>query len=118
MRPKLPVVKSAEWAQSAIDRFIAGKLDAAGIPLGVAAEKNVWLRRVKLDLLGLPPTIDELVEFEVDTQPDAHERIVDRWLASPRFGERWAQYWLDLARFAETDGFEHDKVRENAWAVP
>lgn len=115
VRPQLPDVKSTDWTHSAIDRFIASKLDSAGIPAGVAAEKNVWLRRVKLDLLGLPPTIEELAEFEADLRPNAYEGVVDRWLASPRFGERWAQHWLDLARFAETDGFEHDKVRENAW---
>lgn len=115
VRPELPIVTSAEWSRSAIDRFIASKLDAAEIPTGVPAAKNVWLRRVKLDLLGLPPTTEELIEFELDTRTDACERVVDRWFSSPRFGERWAQHWLDLARFAETDGFEHDKVRENAW---
>jgi Protein of unknown function (DUF1553)/Protein of unknown function (DUF1549) len=113
--PQIPVANSTAWSRSAIDRFIASKLAAAGIPPGVAAEKNVWLRRVKLDLLGLPPTTVELTEFASDVRPDAFERIVDRWLSSPRFGERWAQHWLDLARFAETDGFEHDKVREHAW---
>src|SRR5205814_5757700 len=67
------------------------------------------------DLLGLPPTPDELVAFEMEPSPDAYERLVDRLLASPAFGERYAQHWLDLARFAETDGYEHDKVRAQAW---
>jgi hypothetical protein len=108
-------VQSNAWVASPIDRFIAKKLETAGITPYGAAAKNVWLRRLKLDLLGLPPTLDEQAEFEADERPDADQRVVDRWLSSPRFGERWAQYWLDLARFAETDGFEHDKVRENAW---
>ncbi len=115
VRPLLPEVQSTEWVISPIDCFIAKKLESVGLPPCVAAEKSIWLRRVKLDLLGLPPTVEELAEFASDEQPDSAERMVDRWLSSPRFGERWAQYWLDLARFAETDGFEHDRVRENAW---
>ncbi len=115
VRPLVPDVQLTEWTISPVDRFIAKKLEAAGIPPGVAAKRNTWLRRVKLDLLGLPPTVEELAEFESDDRPEAFERVVNRYLVSPRFGERWAQHWLDLARFAETDGFEHDKVRENAW---
>ena len=115
LRPQLPDVQSAVWVKSPIDRFIAAQLELVGIPPCGAAAKNIWLRRVKLDLLGLPPTPEEVAEFEDDHRPDADVRVVDRWLSSPRFGERWAQHWLDLARFAETDGFEHDKVRENAW---
>ena len=115
VRPQLPDVQSTNWAKSPVDRFIARQLESVGIPPGSGAEKNVWLRRVKLDLLGLPPTPEELAEFADDERPDADQRVVDRMLSSPRFGERWAQPWLDLARFAETDGFEHDKVRENAW---
>lgn len=115
VRPRLPELNSAGWTRSAIDRFIAKDLESVGIPPCGPAEKNIWLRRLKLDLLGLPPTTEELAEFTADERPDADERVVDRWLSSPRFGERWAQHWLDLARFAETDGFEHDKVRENAW---
>lgn len=114
-RPNLPEVQSVQWATSRIDRFIANKLELKGIPPGQPTPKHTWLRRVKLDLLGIPPTIEELDDFQNEQRPDAAERIVNRWLSSPRFGERWAQHWLDLARFAETDGFEHDRVRENAW---
>lgn len=114
-RPQLPEVQAATWTNSPIDGFIANKLETVELtPCGVA-EKHVWLRRLKLDLLGLPPSPEEIAEFEQDLSDDAEERVVDRYLSSPRFGEHWAQPWLDLARFAETDGFEHDRVRENAW---
>jgi len=115
VRPELPDVRSADWCRSAIDRFIARQLEENQLVGAPEATPDVWLRRLKLDLLGLPPTETEVADFVADLRPDAAERLVDRWLASPRFGERWAQHWLDLARFAETDGFEHDKVRENAW---
>jgi hypothetical protein len=114
-RPELPAVAAPAWCRTAIDRFIVAKLENARLPPAPMATRRDWLRRVKLDLLGLPPTPDEIADFQADGHPDADARIIDRWLASPRFGERWAQHWLDLARFAETDGFEHDKVRENAW---
>ena len=73
------------------------------------ADKATLLRRLSFDLVGLPPMPEELTAFEVDTSPDAYERQIDRLLASPAFGERWGQYWLDPARFSETDGYEHDK---------
>ncbi len=114
-RPLLPDVQASDWCQTAIDRFIVAKLEDRQLAPASLASRGVWLRRLKLDLLGLPPTLEEIAAFEAEHEPDADSRLVDRWLASPRFGERWAQHWLDLARFAETDGFEHDKVRENAW---
>ncbi len=114
-QPAIPDVKAAVWAKSPIDRFIVSKLEAAELVPSAPAEKAVWLRRLSLDLLGLPPTTDELTDFLADQREDAEQRTIDRMLSSPRFGERWAQPWLDLARFAETDGFEHDRVRENAW---
>jgi hypothetical protein len=114
-RPPLPRVPLQEPPASGIDAFIAQKLHAQGlVPLG-EAPRRVLARRLWLDLVGLPPTPEELAAFETDTAPDAYERQVDRLLASPAFGEHFAQAWLDLARFAQTDGFEHDKVRPHAW---
>lgn len=86
-----------------------------GLTLAPAAEKRVLLRRASLDLIGLPPTIDELAAFENDASPDAWEKVVDRLLAYPRYGELWARHWLDVARFAESSGFEHDYDRPNAY---
>ena len=115
IRAPLPSVRGPEWARNGVDAFIQAKLDAAGIAPAEEASRVTLLRRVTFDLTGLPPTPEELTAFESDASPDAYERLVDRLLASPTFGERWAQHWLDLARFAETDGFEHDKVRPEAW---
>jgi Protein of unknown function (DUF1553)/Protein of unknown function (DUF1549) len=111
----IPQVSDTQWSRSGLDTFILEGLETVSLSGAVPAQKAMWLRRVKFDLLGLPPTVEELDDFEADGRPDADSRLVDRLLGSPRYGERWAQHWLDLARFAETDGFEHDKVRENAW---
>ncbi len=115
LRPALPDVKLTGWPQADVDFFILGRLEAEGLRPAPPARRSTLLRRLKFDLLGLPPTPEEVTRFEQDDSPDAYARLVDRFLASPAYGERWAQYWLDLARFAETDGFEHDKVRKNAW---
>ena len=80
-----------------------------------SADRSTLLRRITFDLTGLPPTPDELADFCADSSPLAYERLVDRLLASPHYGERWGQHWLDLARFAETDGFEFDQARPDAW---
>src|SRR4030095_5070696 len=115
VRPEVPAVKDSAWPRSAIDAFILARLQQQGLAAGKEASRATLLRRLTFDLCGLPPTPDELAAFEADQRPDAHERTVDRLLTSPAYGERWAQHWLDLARFAETDGFEHDKVRPQAW---
>jgi hypothetical protein len=96
-----PVVSNAKWPKQPIDSFILHRLDAAGLAPSPAANRLTWLRRVALDLTGLPPTLDELQTFEADQSPDAAERLVDRLLASPHYGERVARMWLDLARYAE-----------------
>jgi hypothetical protein len=114
-RPPLPVVKRPDGLRTAVDAFILAKLDAANLSPAREASRPTLLRRLSFDLLGLPPTPSELAAFENDTSADAYERLADRLLASPAYGERWGQHWLDLARFAETDGFEHDKVRPEAW---
>jgi hypothetical protein len=114
-RPDLPQILHSEWPQTGIDAFILARLEAKQIEPAAEADRTTLLRRLSFDLMGLPPTPDEVLSFEGDTSPDAFERQVDRLLASPAYGERWSQHWLDLARFAETDGFEHDKVRPEAW---
>jgi hypothetical protein len=98
-----------------IDVFLNARLREVGLTAVGPADKATLLRRVCFDLTGLPPTIEQQDVFLSDTSPEAFERLVDQLQASPAYGERWAQHWLDLARFAETDGFEHDKVRPEAW---
>jgi len=111
----IPRVKVTGHLANPVDHFIAEKLEGKNLSLAPEADRRTLIRRLYFDLLGLPPTAEAVVEFEADARPDACERLVESLLASPAFGERWAQHWLDLARFAETDGFEHDKVRPNAW---
>ena len=100
---------------SPLDAFLLAKLHAAGLTFSPPATKETQLRRVSLDLVGLPPTLAELDAFLADTSPDAWAKVVDRLLASPHYGERWGRHWLDLARYADTEGFEHDVTRPNAW---
>ncbi len=106
----LPNVKDPT-ATTAVDRFIVAKLEANGLKLNPPAAKETLLRRVFLDLIGLPPTPEEAAEFLNDKSPDAYEKLVDRLLKSPHYGERWARKWLDLARYADTNGFEKDRAR-------
>jgi len=103
-----PEVKDAAWPAGSIDRFILAGLEAKGFTPAPPVEKRAWLRRVTYDLIGLPPTPAEMAAFLADETPQAFERVVDRLLASPHYGERRARQWLDLARFAETYGHEHD----------
>ncbi len=110
-----PVVEDAAWSHHPIDAFVKARLEANQIEPLPTVGKATLLRRVCFDLTGLPPTPDEIEAFLADDAPDAYARLVDRLLASPAYGERYAQHWLDLARFAETDGFEHDLLRPNAW---
>jgi hypothetical protein len=98
-----------------IDAFILARLDAAGLRLSPETDRATLLRRVTIDLTGLPPTPAEQEAFLADSRPDAYARVVDRLLASPHHGERWAQHWLDVARFAETNGYEGDAERSQAW---
>jgi Protein of unknown function (DUF1553)/Protein of unknown function (DUF1549) len=110
-----PVVKSAAWVRTDIDRFIVAKLEAKAISPGPAADKVTLLRRATFDLIGLPPTPAEVDAFVADRSPDAFAKVVDRLLASPQYGERWGRHWLDLARYAESEGFKSDESRPNAW---
>ncbi len=110
-----PDLQRTDWCRTPIDQFILAELEGEGLSPAPAADRVTLLRRVTFDLTGLPPTPREIDAFLADTQPLAYERVVDRLLASRAYGEHAAQAWLDLARFAETDGFEHDLVRPNAW---
>lgn len=104
-----------DWCRNSIDNFVFRELEKHKISPQPTASRRTLIRRVSFDLTGLPPTPQEVNAFLSDTDNDPYEQLVDRMLKSARYGERWAQHWLDLARFAETDGFEHDKVRPNAW---
>ncbi len=116
VRGKLPEVADAQgWCRGGIDRFVLLKLAVKKMPPGDEASRETLLRRLSFDLTGLPPTLEDIEAFAKDESPDAYERLVDRLLASQGYGERWGQHWLDLARFAETDGYEHDLVRKEAW---
>jgi len=111
--PAVPKVKRA--TRNPIDNFVLAKLESEGIAPSREADKQTLLRRLSLDLTGLIPSPDEMSTFLSDTRPDAYERQVDRLLASPHFGEKWARQWLDLARYADSDGYEKDRSRPWAW---
>jgi mono/diheme cytochrome c family protein len=113
VRPPVPATSAA--AEHPLDRFILAKLEAKGLSLSPETSREVLIRRVTFDLIGLPPTPEEIDKFVNDSAADAYEQLIERLLASPHYGERWGRHWLDLARYAETDGFEHDAVRPNSW---
>jgi cytochrome c553 len=106
----LPAVHNAAWCRSPIDRFVLARLEAEHLKPSPEASRSEWLRRVTLDLTGLPPTIAETDAFLADRSPDAYEKVVDRLLASPHYGERMAQPWLDVARYADSYGYQSDQL--------
>jgi len=110
-----PAVIDQNWVGSPIDAFVLAKLQERGWKPAPPAGRAVLIRRVTFDLTGLPPTPEEVAEFVQDTSPDAYEKVVDRLLDSPHYGERWAQHWLDVVRFAESEGFEYDRHLPDAW---
>ena len=112
VRPEPPAVSQMGWPRNPIDRFVLARLEREQLTPSPEASRATLLRRVSLDLIGLPPTPAELDAFLADTAPDAYERVVDRLLASPHYGERWARPWLDLARYADTNGYEKDNRRD------
>ncbi|HLW64471.1 MAG TPA: DUF1553 domain-containing protein [Gemmataceae bacterium] len=114
-RPALPKVANAGWVKTPVDAFILARLEKEGITPSPEADKATLLRRLCLDLLGLPPTPQMLDQFLGDTGSDAYERLVDSLLESPHYGERWGRYWLDAARYADSDGYEKDTGRPHAW---
>lgn len=111
VRPAAPAVNRPEWLRNSIDAFVLARLDREGLSPSAEADRETLIRRVSLDLIGLPPTPEEVDQFVADPAPDAYDRLVDRLLASPRYGERWARRWLDLARYADTNGYEKDRQR-------
>ena len=107
--------RNRTWIRNPIDAFVLAKLEAEGIEPSPEADRTTLIRRVSLDLIGLPPTPREVDEFLADNRTDAYERLVDRLLASPHYGEKWARQWLDLAHYGESDGYENDRARSHAW---
>lgn len=114
--PAVPAIRHTEHSRNAIDRFILHKLEAAGLEPSPDADRSTLIRRVMLDLTGLPPTFQEVQDFLADTAPDAYEQLVERCLASPRYGERWGRHWLDLARYADTKGYVFQEERKYPFA--
>ncbi|MDX1953350.1 MAG: PSD1 and planctomycete cytochrome C domain-containing protein [Verrucomicrobiota bacterium] len=114
VKPKFPDLKENSEVQNPIDHFIIAKLEKEGLKLSPRADKITLLRRLSLDLIGLPPSIEEVDAFLADQSADAYRKQVERLLASPHYGEKWGRHWLDAARYADSDGFEKDKSR-NVW---
>ena len=114
-KPTVPVVRHTGWVRSPIDSFVLEQLESKGLKAAPPADKHAWLRRVTFDLIGLPPTPQEIEAYLSDTSAVAQQHVVDRLLASPHYGERWARHWLDLVRFAETNGHEFDNDKLDAW---
>ena len=114
-RAPVPKVKRDRWVRNPIDAFVAARHEAKGITPATEADRRTLLRRLSFDLTGLAPTAEEIAAFEADRRPDAYERQVERLLASPAYGERWGRHWLDLARYADSEGYESDHVRPYAW---
>ncbi len=115
VRPTPPAVTDAAWAENPVDAFIHARLAAQGLaPVGPAS-RVAWLRRATYDLIGLPPSPEEVEAFVADTSPGAKERVIDRLLDSPHYGERWGRHWLDVVRYAETNGYERDSDKPYIW---
>ena len=113
--PKLADVEGRAWIRTSVDAFILEQLQKNGLRPAPEADRATLIRRLSFDLTGLPPTPSAIAAFVDDPAPDAYERLVDRLLASPHYGERWAQHWLDVVRYAESDGFEYDRYRPGMW---
>ncbi len=113
--PAVPKVKNKEWVRNPVDAFILAKLEAKGLTPALPAERAALLRRATYDLTGLPPTPEEVDAFVKDTAAAAYEKLIDRLLASPHYGEKWGRHWLDLVRYAETNGYERDGPKPFVW---
>jgi len=114
-QPPVPEVKAKDWARTPIDAFILAKLEAKGLKPVKPAERAALARRAYYDLLGLPPTPGQIDEFVNDRSPDAWEKLIDKLLSSPHYGEKWGRHWLDVVRYAETNGYERDGIKPYAW---
>ncbi|MDZ4849912.1 MAG: PSD1 and planctomycete cytochrome C domain-containing protein [Pirellulaceae bacterium] len=115
VRPDVPLVMNDDWPRNPIDYFILEVLEQRGIHVAAEAAKSTLIRRLSFDLTGFPPAPSEVERFTLDTSDDAYERLVDRLLSSPHVGERWGRHWLDLAHYADSDGYLGDALRPNAW---
>ncbi len=115
VRPDAPMVRRTTWPRNPLDNFVLAKLEAEGLEPAGEADRRTLIRRLTFDLTGLPPTPEQVAAFVADADPKAYETLVEKLLASPDYGERWARHWLDLARFGESNGFEYDEPRRNAW---
>lgn len=115
VRPDPPMVSRSDWSQNPIDRFILARLEAEHLAPSPEADRRTLIRRLYFVLLGMPPTPEEVADFAADKRGDAFEHLVDRVLADPRYGECWGRHWLDIVRFAESNGFETNRERPNAW---
>lgn len=113
--PPLPPVGKVDWVSNPVDHFVLNKLEAKNLLPSPPASREALIRRVTFDLLGLPPSPAEIDAFVQDRSPTAYLRLVERLLASPQYGERWARHWLDAARYSESHGFEYDRIRDHAW---
>ena len=109
----VPAVQQKEWLRQPLDAFVLAKIEAKGLKPSPDADRATFIRRATLDVWGVIPTPEEVAAFEKDASPDAYEKVVDRLLASPRYGERQARLWLDLARYADSAGFQNDNTRPN-----
>jgi hypothetical protein len=113
--PKLPAVQNETWLQSPLDRFILSRMEQAGLTPARTADRRTLIRRATFDLTGLPPTVAEVNAFLADESPDAFAKVVDRLLSSPRYGERWGRHWLDVARYADSNGLDENLAYGSAW---
>lgn len=113
--PPVPQTNDKTWPRNDVDRFILARLEKEGLKPATETDRVAWLRRISFDLTGLPPSPEQVDLFVKDQRTDAYERVVDELLKSPRYGERWAQHWLDVVRYADTHGFEVNTERPNAW---
>ena len=114
-KPPIPAVKDSQWVRNPIDHFILTALDERQLHPSAEVDRRTLIRRLSYDLLGLPPSPEEVRQFVDDSRPDAYAQLVDRMLASPRYGERWGRHWLDVVHYGETHGYDKDKMRPHAW---
>lgn len=115
VRPAVPKVRQTGWMRNPVDAFVLARLERERVKPSPEADRATLLRRLSLDLIGLPPSPEDVAAFVADSDPSAFERRVDQWLASPQFGERWGRHWLDLARYADSSGYQVDRERPWAW---
>ena len=115
LEPALPRVARGDWLRTPVDAFVLARLEEVGLTPAPETSRRALIRRLTVDLTGLPPSPEEVANFLADPAPDAYERLVDRLLASPRHGERWARHWMDAVHYAETHGHDEDAIRANAW---